>query len=315
MGYVSKEQIEQARRIDLLTYMRTYEPQELVHVSGNTYCLKAHDSLKISNGKWYWWSRGIGGITALDYLVKVEEMSFTEAVERLSGSALPAYTERSVQQKSTAKELALPKKSPSNYRTISYLRGRGIDKDILNDCIKKGILYESEPYHNAVFVGLDASGQPRYGSFRATNSTRIMGDRSGSDKRFSFRLDGTDPKAVHLFECAIDALSYASLLKQSGRDWQQYNLISLAGVYKKPEKSEDYTVPISVIEYLKNHPQTAKIFLHLDNDETGRGAALALKKTLEPKYTVIDQPPPVGKDINDYLKYTLRERSSDREER
>ena len=30
------------------------------------YCTAEHDSLKISNGKWYWWSRGFGGYSALD---------------------------------------------------------------------------------------------------------------------------------------------------------------------------------------------------------------------------------------------------------
>ena len=32
--------------------------------------------LKISNGKWCWNSRGIGGRTALDYLIKVRGMDF-----------------------------------------------------------------------------------------------------------------------------------------------------------------------------------------------------------------------------------------------
>lgn len=45
-------------------------------VAGNVYCTREHDSLKISNGKWYWWSRGIGGVSALDYLIKVKEYSF-----------------------------------------------------------------------------------------------------------------------------------------------------------------------------------------------------------------------------------------------
>jgi hypothetical protein len=37
--------------VDILTYLRNYEPQELVHVSGDTYCTKEHDSLRISNGR------------------------------------------------------------------------------------------------------------------------------------------------------------------------------------------------------------------------------------------------------------------------
>ena len=70
MLYISKEIIKEARQVDLLTYLRNYEPQELVHFAGNTYCTREHDSLKISNGKWYWFSRGFGGYNALDYLIK-----------------------------------------------------------------------------------------------------------------------------------------------------------------------------------------------------------------------------------------------------
>ena len=57
--------IEQARQIDLLSYLQRYEPSNLKRVAGNVYCTREHDSLKISNGKWYWWSRGFGGYSAL----------------------------------------------------------------------------------------------------------------------------------------------------------------------------------------------------------------------------------------------------------
>ncbi len=77
--------IEQARQIDLLSYLQRYEPSNLKRVAGNVYCTKDHDSLKISNGKWYWWSRGFGGFSALDYLIKVREYSFVEAVQTLTG--------------------------------------------------------------------------------------------------------------------------------------------------------------------------------------------------------------------------------------
>ena len=68
MSYVSPEAIRQAKQMDLLTYLQSYQPDELVKLSGGTYCTRQHDSLKISNGKWHWFSRGIGGTTALDYL-------------------------------------------------------------------------------------------------------------------------------------------------------------------------------------------------------------------------------------------------------
>ena len=60
---------------------------KMLHISGNTYTTRTQDSLKISNGKWMWWSRGIGGRSALDYLIKVKDYSFLEAVELLAGQA------------------------------------------------------------------------------------------------------------------------------------------------------------------------------------------------------------------------------------
>ena len=68
MPYIPKDQIAAAREMDLLTYLRRFEPEELVHIGGDTYATRTHDSLKISNGKWCWWSRGIGGTNALDYV-------------------------------------------------------------------------------------------------------------------------------------------------------------------------------------------------------------------------------------------------------
>ena len=68
MPYIPPEVVEQARQIDLLTYLQSCEPQELVRISGNNYTTRTHDSLKISNGKWMWWSQRIGGYNALDYL-------------------------------------------------------------------------------------------------------------------------------------------------------------------------------------------------------------------------------------------------------
>lgn len=86
MRYIAAEDVAKAKEMDLLTYLRNYEPQELVHVSGNTYCTREHDSLRISNGKWCWFSQGIGGRSALDYLIKVKGIPFTQAAEIILGT-------------------------------------------------------------------------------------------------------------------------------------------------------------------------------------------------------------------------------------
>lgn len=91
MPYIAPEVITEAKRMDLLTYLREYEPGELVKFSSNTYTTRTHDSLKISNGKWMWWSRGIGGKSALDYLIKVRGMDFVEAVQTIMETVQSAF--------------------------------------------------------------------------------------------------------------------------------------------------------------------------------------------------------------------------------
>ena len=129
MPYIPPEVVARAREMDLLTYLKNYEPGELVHVSGSTYCTREHDSLKISNGKWCWFSRGIGGKSALDYLIKVKELPFMEAVERITGyTAAQASRMEPVQNKPPPKMLLLPQASPNADRVVRYLSGRGIDR-------------------------------------------------------------------------------------------------------------------------------------------------------------------------------------------
>lgn len=81
MPYIAPEIVAQARQVDLLTYLKNYEPHQLKEVCRNTYVTKEHDSLKISNGLWYWFSKGVGGKNAIDYLMIVKNLSFVNAVQ------------------------------------------------------------------------------------------------------------------------------------------------------------------------------------------------------------------------------------------
>ena len=221
MGYVTPEQITQAKELDLLTYLQRFDPHELVHVSGNTYCTREHDSLKISNGKWNWFSRGIGGKTALDYLIKVQGFSFTQAVETLVGqnfSPLP-HVSQAKPKEQEPKVLSLPSPSRCATHAVSYLHGRGIDYDLIDYCIQTGRLYEGQPYHNVVFVGRDLKGQPRYAALRGTMGD-FKGEATGSNKRYSFSIvENTNAPSVHLFESAVDLLSYPDV-----PIWEKYTL-------------------------------------------------------------------------------------------
>ena len=301
MPYIAPEVITEAKRMDLLTYLREYEPGELVKFSSNTYTTRTHDSLKISNGKWMWWSRGIGGKSALDYLIKVRGMDFVEAVQTIMGNgsvSFPTYENIKSYEK---QPLLLPEKSPTTDVVFEYLFGRGIDYEIINHCLEQELIIESLPYHNAVFIGYDESKEPKYAAYRATNQSRIMGDCTGSKKQYSFRLTAENTGEVHLFECAIDLLSYATLMKLEGKDWRQFNLVSLAGVYSPKQKIEDSKVPVTLGRLLEKDKTIRRIVLHLDNDIAGRKATKALQTILSDKYEVVDDPPQYGKDVNDFL--------------
>ena len=293
--------IEQARQIDLLSYLQRYEPGNLKRAAGNVYCTREHDSLKISNGKWYWWSRGFGGFSALDYLMKVREFSFVEAVQTLTGDMGDWKPPSPAVKKDEPKVLLLPPRNADSDKVLQYLFGRGIDYAIVQDCIAEGTIYESADYHNAVFIGKDESGTPKYAACRGTMGS-FKRDASGSDKRYSFRLLAREPTStVHLFEAAIDVLSYATYLKCEGKDYKAANLLSLSGVYQPKKELAESKIPIALTTFLNAHPQIKTICLHLDNDKAGRLCTAALKELLQKDYKIVDAPPPVGKDVNDFL--------------
>lgn len=301
MPYVAPEVITEAKRMDLLTYLREYEPGELVKFSSNTYTTRTHDSLKISNGKWMWWSRGIGGKSALDYLIKVRGMDFVQAVQTIMGNGSVSFPTCKNIKSYEEQPLLLPQKSPTTEVVFDYLFGRGIDYEIISYCLEQELIIESLPYHNAVFIGYDENKEPKYAAYRATNQSRIMGDCTGSKKQYSFRLTAENTGEVHLFECAIDLLSYATLMKLEGKDWRQFNLVSLAGVYSPKQKIEDSKVPVTLGRLLEKDKTIRRIVLHLDNDIAGRKATKALQTILSDKYEVVDDPPQYGKDVNDFL--------------
>lgn len=208
MPYIPPSVVQEVKRMDLFTYLKNYEPYELVHFSGNTYTTRTHDSLKISNGKWMWWSQRTGGRSALDYLIKVKGYNFLEAVELLAEKANiqpPISVSENVPME---KQLLLPKKNQDDQKVIAYLSGRGIDKEIIQFCLESGRVYESSFHHNAVFVGMDEKDNPKYAALRGIG-TSFIGEANGSDKNYSFLIPAEKMSdKVHVFESAIDLLSY-----------------------------------------------------------------------------------------------------------
>ncbi len=299
MTLLTKEDLERAGEMDLLTYLQIFDPGELVHVSGQTWCTRTHDSLKISNGKWYWFSRGIGGVNALQYLTAVEGRTLPEAAEILLGRPAQKRIPIKVREEKREKKLRLPPDNGNADRAVAYLEGRGIHPDVIRYCLDERLIYESGGRHlNVVFVGRDDAGTARYAALREIGGP-FKGDAAGSDKRFAFSIPGTGPaRHLHVFEAAVDLLSYATLIRMKGWDWRRDSLLSLGGVF--PSKKEG-VLPPALSRFLEAHPEVRTVHLHLDRDDPGRAASKAIRRNLDSRYAVLDEPPLCGKDVNDQL--------------
>lgn len=303
MAYIPPELVAEARQVDLLTYLKNYEPYELVEVCRNTYTTKSHDSLKISNGLWYWFTKGVGGKSAIDYLIKVRNFTFINAVQTVLGNIkIQAPVQYKQQEKEREKHLKIPVKAVSNDRAINYLLSRGIDKDIINYCIENKLLYQEEKTNNVVFIGYNNDNIPSYAFCRATNQERFMREATGSNKRYSFKIKADEESnIVHLFESSIDLLSYATLLHLENKNWRAENLLSLGGIYSSKYDVEKTKIPVSLTEFLKQNPNVNEINLHLDNDLAGKNASAFFQQVLSKKYKVFNDTVPYGKDVNEYL--------------
>lgn len=299
MPGVTKEQIARAKEWDLLSYLQTYEPQELKRCGVGEYCTKTHGSLKISNGKWHWHSRGIGGRSALDYLIKVQGMDFVSAVESLCGGNAAEVVRLPQREPEQKKAFVLPEKNPYAANVISYLQRRGIDADIIRYCMETGTLYESKRRHNCVFVGRDTGGKARYAFLRGTGETYKQ-DVAGSDKRYGFCLPAADPDSPYLAvtESPIDALAVASLVRKRGGDYRRAHYLSLGG-----------TAPRALLQFLKDHPKVKYLSLCLDNDAAGRKgmerirAAVTEDRDLNEQIrAVVENPPHESSGCKDYAQ-------------
>lgn len=235
----------------------------------------------------------------MDYLIKVKGFSFPQAVETILGRAAEKPPIFCCQRERKTAGLLLPKLSKTTDIVERYLTSRGVHPVIIRYCIDNKFLFESADYHNALFIGYDKGGKARYGALRGTVGN-YKGELTGSDKHFSFSLNGNpDTDHVHVFESAIDLLSFATLELLEGRDWKVETLLSLAGVF---QTKREEVVPAALTQFLNEHPSVCQIRLHLDNDAVGRCAAKGIASGLQGKYQVYDEPPPCGKDVNDELR-------------
>jgi len=306
---VTKDQLERARQIPVLDYVLLHEASQFKQV-GRSYRLRTDDAFAVSESGWYCHKRGIGSRTALDYLVEIKGYGLIDAVcsllnekpfEHSDVPDMQTYKSKPkarspttpVKQSKPPPErmpFAPPLRYKDNKRVIAYLQSRGIDKDLILDCIKQGSLYESANWHNCVFVGRDENGKSRFAAMRGTTSA-FKCDADGSDKRYGFILPPKNPNSheVAVFEAPIDCLSHQTLCKQGFIPPFDGWRLSLGG-----------TSDLALIHFIKIHAEVTHCFICTDNDKGGN--AIAKKIAEMPGITTERSMLAVDEDWNEKLQ-------------
>ena len=156
--YYTQEQIDRANQADIVSFLQS-QGEQLTH-AGQEYRWKRHDSLTVRGNKWYRHSQSKGG-GPVDFVMEFFGKSFTEAVELLTGEQGAAAPDRP--SPAPLSDFRLPPRSDTAGQVKSYLtEARRIDEDVMGFFFASGDIYEEAAHHNAVFVGRDESGIPRY---------------------------------------------------------------------------------------------------------------------------------------------------------
>ena len=169
----TEEELSIAKSVDLVEVARSlgYTPKKI----GRFYTLKEMDSMRIYDHRnWFRFSgkceSGRNGGSQIDFLREFAGLDVKDAVfwlldfagvrhdsigETVSGDCI-IHNDKPVSEK---KEFILPVPASNNDRIIRYLnQDRGLSISTIDYFIRKGIIYESQEYHNVVFLGNDKSG-------------------------------------------------------------------------------------------------------------------------------------------------------------
>lgn len=245
--YVTKEQIRQARKVNLADYLLREYPAD-VKIVGTSLCLKKNPSLYVKRSipGYFDFSTGEHG-NSIDFLTRHMNCSFTAAVNVLCKfNGFPRD-----KTEATGTLFCLPEKAdPPFSHVIAYLTGRGIPLETVMLLIHEDLLYQDTPHKNAVFVSPDKE----YCEIRGTGSKSFHGCRKKKSDRFWYILTDPKPETAYVCEAAIDAVSLMLIHKVQGMN-AHAAYVSIGGVANQ-----------RTIDRLTNK---LPVVLAVDNDSAG----------------------------------------------
>lgn len=272
MKTVSRAQIQDARRVDLLSYMEAKHPDLIRPAGVGRAILKEHDSCVFTRGLGYVWNSKNESGNGIDFLTKYLRYSFVEAVTALCEHGRVDTPPANVQSDLRDPEAI----EGANRRLWGYLLGRGLTPETIKEILRSGA-YETKDQHNIAFKSQYCHFIELCGTL---SQRRFKGVQTGSDPDGYWYMGAGTPRTVYVCESAIDAAS----LYQIQND-QNAGYASMAGL------------KIGTLHRISRDFPDADVVLAVDNDQAANDFCAPLQtKRITP-------PQDAGKDWNDAIRY------------
>jgi len=285
MSY-SKEEIVAARRTNLVEWLQDqgYDLKK----QGKDWRVIGYNGLFARGNSWKDFYNGTGGNT-LDFLIKVEGMTFSEAMKALIGSGLGSVAVGSRMPHPVA--FQVPKKNKDYRRVIAYLaKTRKIPFKVVIKLIKAGLLWQDEK-GNCVFPLKNTRGEIVGAFLRGTLSDRRWrGTSPGSRNELGWCWPGSSSLAV--VESPIEAMS----LKQIHSSLESHTFVALGGLH------------INVFTAAVKHIKPEHIIIALNGDDEAKKATKTFRGWLRDQGYSFDVLMPINNDWNDDLIYTFKKK-------
>ena len=267
---IPQEMVKCARRTDLFRFLTTYHA-DAFRQEGNSLRWKENPSISIRQG----YSGFLDFATmehgnSIDFLTRHLGYSYSNAVRCLAqgepyvsmGSGktyisseyhLPADCDSHHPRDDQVRGISLPARYQGlPERALHYLASRGIPVEVSHRLLREGLLYQSDPHNNLVFLSRNRDFCEirgtcpgiRFHSCRKVHADRCWGYRTSAHPRVAFICEG-----------AIDAISLSLLMEAWLGTSADAVYCSIAGVSN--QKAID-----RILSYLP-------AFLAVDNDSAG----------------------------------------------
>lgn len=266
------ENKEQAKQINLISFLNAEYPDKIYFDRKKKEWRIRYSNIKISTLSFYDFDKCIGGDN-IRFLTDYMDMTFFEAVNRLLGSGVESITPEKIMIESFVK----PNWVANTEEIYNYLQGRGIDKRLIDICIRKEALFLDDRL-NIVFANPEQDFyilRSSYSDFKGIRTREVYG---------YWEMKTKQPADVFIFESPIDVLSYIVLMAHRGTE-QEGIYIAMGGLKKGTVEriQRDYA------------PENYHYHLCVDWDSAGNEFVLKYPDMQRIKGTV-------GKDWNDELK-------------